>query len=180
ECDTDNGGCDLLTSCTNTPVGRDCGDCPAGFTGTGEEGCVAVNVTAYEWSDVFTQGVSTNETQCSNWTTFRAGASGDYNRVTVSSSLGASVTCTDPTAATAIAAGFVVGDFDVSCDGRQWTMCSRHSGEFWIDPPELCSAVNCSPGTIIRPCILSVNWGAVENNTCFGGTPTNTMTVRFE
>jgi hypothetical protein len=186
ECDTDNGGCDLLTSCTNTLGGRDCGDCPAGFTGTGEEGCVAVNVTAYEWtSPHFTEDVATNETVCSNWTTFRAGASGDYNRVTVSSSLGASVTCTDPAAATAIAAGFVVGEFDVSCDGRQWTMCSRIGGEFWIDPPELCSPENC-PGlaTIIRPCRLpgpfASGWGAVEGNTCGATSPTNPMTVRFE
>src|SRR5690606_7936609 len=30
ECATTNGGCDLLTSCTNTPGSRTCGACPGG------------------------------------------------------------------------------------------------------------------------------------------------------
>jgi hypothetical protein len=42
ECESENGGCDPLTVCTNTPGGRSCGDCPAGYTGNGEDGCAPV------------------------------------------------------------------------------------------------------------------------------------------
>ena len=39
ECATDNGGCDLRTTCTNFDGGRTCGACPAGFKGDGVTGC---------------------------------------------------------------------------------------------------------------------------------------------
>lgn len=39
ECAHANGACDALTTCTNTPGGRECGPCPAGFHGDGELGC---------------------------------------------------------------------------------------------------------------------------------------------
>jgi hypothetical protein len=41
ECATDNGGCDPLTICTNTPGSRVCGSCPPGYGGNGVAGCVA-------------------------------------------------------------------------------------------------------------------------------------------
>ncbi|KAK3287956.1 hypothetical protein CYMTET_4564 [Cymbomonas tetramitiformis] len=39
ECAVENGGCDAVTTCTNTAGGRACGECPEGFMGTGEAGC---------------------------------------------------------------------------------------------------------------------------------------------
>ena len=36
----DNGGCDPLTECLNYQGGNTCGACPAGYTGTGQTGCV--------------------------------------------------------------------------------------------------------------------------------------------
>eukprot|EP01046_Picozoa_sp_COSAG06_P009822 COSAG06_NODE_520_length_14748_cov_4.841423_2_plen_4490_part_00 len=33
ECETDNGGCDVLTTCTNMAPGRSCGGCPNGYAG---------------------------------------------------------------------------------------------------------------------------------------------------
>lgn len=41
ECLENNGGCDPLTLCTNTTLGRDCGSCPEGYEGNGETGCIA-------------------------------------------------------------------------------------------------------------------------------------------
>ncbi|MDX2051495.1 MAG: cadherin-like beta sandwich domain-containing protein [Polyangiaceae bacterium] len=40
-CDTNNGGCDLLVTCTNSVGGaRTCGACPPGYVGTGEATCI--------------------------------------------------------------------------------------------------------------------------------------------
>ena len=33
ECEVDNGGCDVLTQCTNMAPGRSCGECPNGYAG---------------------------------------------------------------------------------------------------------------------------------------------------
>lgn len=46
ECTSGNGGCDPLTTCTNTLGGRTCGACPSGYTGAGESGCVDIDECA--------------------------------------------------------------------------------------------------------------------------------------
>jgi hypothetical protein len=46
ECATNNGGCDPLTSCTNTAGSRTCGACPSGYNGTGATGCTDINECA--------------------------------------------------------------------------------------------------------------------------------------
>ncbi len=43
ECNTNNGGCDPLTACTDTVGSFVCGDCPSGYTGNGLTGCTDVN-----------------------------------------------------------------------------------------------------------------------------------------
>jgi hypothetical protein len=43
ECAVNNGGCDPLAGCSNTPGSRSCGVCPSGYSGTGESGCVDLN-----------------------------------------------------------------------------------------------------------------------------------------
>ncbi len=43
ECLIANGGCDSLTTCTNTVGGRTCGPCPSGYSGSGETGCSDIN-----------------------------------------------------------------------------------------------------------------------------------------
>jgi cubilin len=39
ECESNNGGCDPLTICTNTPGNFTCGDCPSGYVGSARLGC---------------------------------------------------------------------------------------------------------------------------------------------
>ena len=46
ECATGNGGCDALTTCTNTPGGFTCGACPSGYTGGGASGCIDIDECA--------------------------------------------------------------------------------------------------------------------------------------
>ena len=43
ECASNNGGCDPLSHCINTEGGSSCGDCFAGYTGTGDTTCVDIN-----------------------------------------------------------------------------------------------------------------------------------------
>ncbi|MCA9577164.1 MAG: hypothetical protein KC668_17090, partial [Myxococcales bacterium] len=45
-CETDNGGCDVLTTCTNTLAGAVCGACPSGYAGDGLMGCVDIDECA--------------------------------------------------------------------------------------------------------------------------------------
>jgi hypothetical protein len=40
ECANNNGGCDILTVCTNLPGSRVCSSCPTGYSGTGATSCV--------------------------------------------------------------------------------------------------------------------------------------------
>lgn len=42
-CGTNHGGCDPLTSCTDTTTGVACGACPSGYVGDGLTGCLDVN-----------------------------------------------------------------------------------------------------------------------------------------
>jgi hypothetical protein len=46
ECATNNGGCKVLTNCTNTPGSFVCSNCPTGYSGNGYTGCVDVNECA--------------------------------------------------------------------------------------------------------------------------------------
>jgi hypothetical protein len=46
ECQANSGGCDALTSCSNTPGGFECGPCPAGFSGDGASGCQDIDECA--------------------------------------------------------------------------------------------------------------------------------------
>jgi hypothetical protein len=39
ECSMSNGGCDPLTSCTNSAGAFACGACPGGYSGDGDNGC---------------------------------------------------------------------------------------------------------------------------------------------
>jgi hypothetical protein len=43
ECAVNNGGCDIQSTCTNTPGSRTCGACPANTGGSGYQGCFDVN-----------------------------------------------------------------------------------------------------------------------------------------
>ena len=40
ECATNNGNCDILVQCRNTPGSRTCDPCPSGYSGSGDTSCV--------------------------------------------------------------------------------------------------------------------------------------------
>ena len=79
------------------------------------------------------------------------------------------ITCTDPVVAQELANAIRTNVAYIgSCDGHEWSVCDRYTGEIWIDPPSLCSGSNCpSPGYIIRPCIGGYSVpGGVNAATC--------------
>lgn len=179
--EVDNGGCDLLTSCTNTPGSRTCGPCPEGFTGDGESGCVEA-ATEYGYTEFFTSG-EISFAQCDTWRTFLPGIpDSGFTRVRYFGSADpVGVTCSDPLQMAAIADGMrAASSFSVTCDGRIWSMCARNDGEFGIDPPATCSGANCPNGYLLRPCFLGAAfWGAVAGPTC-GGAPSQTISLIFD
>ncbi|MFT6398352.1 MAG: hypothetical protein ACJAYU_003110 [Bradymonadia bacterium] len=180
ECDVANGGCDPLTVCTNTSGARTCGACPSGYTGDGESGCVENLI--YGFSEFFTAGSNPTAGQCSAWTGFRAGIpAASFSRVRYSGSQNSvGVVCNDPTRVRQIADGLRAGaSFSVTCEGHVWSMCDRYNGEFWIDPPALCSGSNCPNGNLLRPCFSGSFWGAVDGPTC-GGAPSQTINLTFD
>ena len=44
ECATNNGGCDIKRTCTNTDGSMSCGDCQTGYANDGAKGCKGVCV----------------------------------------------------------------------------------------------------------------------------------------
>ncbi|MCB9232352.1 MAG: T9SS type A sorting domain-containing protein [Bacteroidia bacterium] len=138
------------------------------------------------YSESFTNGQGSPGIQCTNWNAFRAQLvpTNCYVSMTVTGTFDAvGLTCTDPSVTAQMAAAlYNLTDLYASANGHIWSLCgSRYSGEFWIDPPALCSGNNC-PGPnayILRPCIggSNPNWGGVNTNTC--GAPSQIMTLTF-
>jgi hypothetical protein len=133
------------------------------------------------YSEDFVNG-SASPTQCTSWNSWRAGlATSGYSSVTMSGTFDTTgITCSDPTMAQAIADAIRTGARGTwTCDGHDWSLCDRYSGELWIDPPLECSGSNCpNPGYLVRPCIGNANWGGVNTATCTSN-PSQNMTVEF-
>src|SRR5688572_21784252 len=53
ECLVDNGGCDPLVACTNTLGSFSCGECPSGFSGSGQAGCTDIDECTADTHDCF-------------------------------------------------------------------------------------------------------------------------------
>ncbi len=131
------------------------------------------------WSDDFTTDVPATQEQCDRWVEFRevprfvlgARMFGTYDMV--------GITCSDMDAAQQIADALREGtEILIPCDGYDWNVCAQESRNIWIDPPSSCSTSNCpNPGYLVRPCILSANYGGVGTATCIP--PTQTMSVEF-
>ncbi|MBW2262432.1 MAG: hypothetical protein JRG91_10705 [Deltaproteobacteria bacterium] len=183
-CSAGTDSCDTNATCTYTGPGTYTCTCNSGYTGDGFT-CTPVTTRCDTFSEAFTTMVPSTA-QCTIFDAFRTGlATSGYVEVTMSGSLDSTgITCTDSTAAQAIANALRTSTSAmVTCDGHTWAVCDRSGTlgpytEIWIDPPSLCSGSNCpNPGRIIRPCIGNSNWGGVASRTCSG--PSQTMTLEF-
>ena len=186
--DTDYDDCDVdVTTGCEAHLMRDtsnCGSC--GTTCATDEvcyfgSCEFRTCRALPYSEMFYNG-SSSPAQCTAWDTWRAGLDvTGCTSVTISGTYDTTgITCTDPVMVAEFATAITTGlRGEWSCDGHNWTICNRYSGEVWLDPPSLCSGSNCpNPGYLIRPCIGNLNWGGVNTATC-STNPDQEMTLTF-
>jgi hypothetical protein len=183
-CD-DGNGCSTGTTCSNgqclggttvTACINNDGCCPGGCTLNNDNDCFT------EWSSNFTSGMTPSTQQCQDFATWRQTLTGTYNGIRIYGSADTTgLTCANTAAVAQIVNGLLnLTSFDVTCDGNQWTYCATRyapAGEFWVNPPSLCSGNNCpNPGYLLRPCIGNSNYGGVGTPTC--SPPTQTMALQ--
>ena len=126
----------------------------------------------------FTELVSSTVQQCTDWNDFRAQLTGSFSTVTVTSSLGTTFTCTDPTSATTLCNALQSGgDLSLTCDGEEWYVNTCAAVPTLAVGAHACSLCE-GPEFAVRPCYLSTVWGGVDNVTC--DAPTQTLEVRCE
>jgi hypothetical protein len=142
-----------------------------------------VTAPARTFSAPFSNNQTVLTAACNQWRSFRASLTGTgYRSITIRGTASTTTfTCSNPTAVAQIVTGLRnLTDFFVSCDSHVWSMCTRYEGEFWIDPPMLCSGSNCpGPGTLVRPCFDAPNnFSGVGTATCNAPAQTITLEVR--
>src|SRR6478609_1496277 len=136
------------------------------------------------WGDLFTQGITPNTSQCTNWTNFLNSLTPrTYGAVWISGSLNQQgFRITDPIAATQLAnllftrtAGSVVSGGHTWSVGINCGSCNGAQGvELYLDA----SACLCSANASIRPQIGNLNWGGL-GGTSNCNAPSQSMRVEF-
>lgn len=58
---SNNGGCDLLTTCTNNVGSHTCSACPSGYTGTGASGCIGKAIPKLSFFSLIHFSIDINE-----------------------------------------------------------------------------------------------------------------------
>jgi hypothetical protein len=160
ECQTNNGGCDPLTQCIDTPTSRACGPCPAGYLGLGDTGCSDINECANG-----TDNCSDNATCTNSFGAFscecNAGFFGDG--VTCEREVCGGMQCSGQTPyLDAQRCQCVQCIYSTHCGGNQCNngVCSTCS----CPPSTTCSGNECIPVTSCNP---SCGPGTVcQNNAC--------------
>lgn len=157
--DTDSDGvCDTLDICPGFPD-----DVDSDGDGT-PDGCES-EATVFEFT--YPDAGDT----CPQWNDWRAAlpTSGLTGMRMYGTFDVAGIECNDPSVAQGLADAIRTNSTYLGfCDGHDWSVCDRYTGEVWIDPPSLCSGSNCpDPGYIYRACIGGYPVpGGVNSGTC--------------
>lgn len=119
------------------------------------------------------------------WTTFRSQLTGSYSTMTLSNSLGTTLTVNDPLVqniANALRTGTTGTNFSVVIGSRTWRVLhgcvagTPDANSIYLTSSGPC---DCGGGTTytIRPMIKNLNWGGLNGSAC--NQPTQTLTVTF-
>ena len=119
------------------------------------------------------------------WTTFRSQLTGSYSTMTLSNSLGTTLTVNDPLVqniANALRTGTTGTNFSVVIGSRTWRVLhgcvagTPDANSIYLTSSGAC---DCGGGATytIRPMIKNSNWGGLNGSSC--GQPTQTLTVTF-
>jgi hypothetical protein len=145
---------------------------------------IPARATTTSYSGSFTYGATPSSTLSSNWRTFLTSLTGSYTSITISSSLGGSISVTDATAVPQIA-NQLRGAWPTNTAIQSWTIGARvvsvgscgNDLELSIGPSA--SICGCSPTGVYtaRPGIGNANWGGQAGGTC--NAASQTLTVVF-
>jgi len=140
ECLTNNGGCDVLTTCTNTIGGRTCSACPVGYSGTGETGC--------ERRDCGEPAVPLNATVATAPADYRLGSTVVYS-------------CNNGYTLSA-------GDLSRTCEPSGPTTVAL-SGNAPVCSPVSCGNVTTPPNSVLQGTVTSFVFGQSATFVCAPG-----------
>jgi len=135
------------------------------------------------FSQTFTNNQSPTTAIENAWTTFRSQLTGTYTTMTLSSSLGQSITVTDAKVqdiANALRTATTGTNTTVTIGANTWRVAHGCvAGTATVDSIYITTGALCSCGGTytIRPMIKNLNWGGLNGSAC--GQPTQTLTISF-
>jgi hypothetical protein len=141
--------------------------------------------TGVTFSRTFTGSTAPSTTIENAWTSFRSQLTGTYTTMTMSNSLGTSLTVNDANVqsiANALRTGTTGTNFSVIIGSRTWRVIHGCvAGTVDVNSIFLTSSGECDCGSAgtytIRPMIKNLNWGGLNGSSC--GQPTQTITLTF-
>jgi len=141
--------------------------------------------TGVTFSQTFTGSTAPSTTIENAWTSFRSQLTGTYTTMTMSNSLGTSLTVNDANVqsiANALRTGTTGTNFSVIIGSRTWRVIHGCvAGTIDVNSIFLTSSGGCDCGSAgtytIRPMIKNLNWGGLNGSSC--GQPTQTITLTF-
>ena len=163
---------------TNTPTSTPTVTPTATPTNTSVSGSVT-------FSQTFTNGVTPTTAIENAWTTFRSQLTGTYTTMTISNSLGQSITVTDANVqsiADALRTATTGTNFSVIIGSNTWRVIqgcvsgTATATSIYLTNDSPCGCGGAGKYTI-RPMIKNANWGGVNGASC--NAPTQTITVTF-
>ena len=140
---------------------------------------------AVTFSQTFTSGVTPTTAIENAWTTFRSQLTGTYTTMTISNSLGQSITVTDANVqsiANALRTATTGTNFSVVIGANTWRVIqgcvsgTANANSIYLTNDSPCGCGGAGRYTI-RPMIKNANWGGVNGASC--SAPTQTITVTF-
>jgi len=135
------------------------------------------------FSQTFTSGQSPSSSIETAWTTFRSQLTGTYSTMSLSSSLGQSITVNDALVqniANALRTATTGTNTTVTIGANTWRVAhgcvsgTPTADSIYLTTGGLCS---CSGTYTVRPMIKNANWGGLNGSSC--GQPTQTITLSF-